>query len=88
LAEVIISKDGLSTEELQSSSFWPLVEVAIQAGIDRANQRAISNVATIKKWTLLTREFSVDGGELGPSLKLKRFHVAEKYRETINEMYQ
>jgi len=87
-SEVIISKDGLSTEELQSSSFWPLVEAAIQAGIDRANQRAISNVATIKKWTLLTREFSVDGGELGPSLKLKRFHVAEKYRETINEMYQ
>ena len=36
----------------------------------------------------LLREFSVDGGELGPSLKLKRFHVAEKYRETINEMYQ
>ena len=36
----------------------------------------------------LFREFSVDGGELGPSLKLKRFHVAEKYRETINEMYQ
>ena len=57
-------------QELQSSSFWPLVEAAIQvhqrhrwyrntpcvqAGIDRANQRAISNVATIKKWTLLTR---------------------------------
>ena len=60
-------------QELQSSSFWPLVEVAIQvhqrhrcyrntpcvqAGIDRANQRAISNVATIKKWTLLTRSNS------------------------------
>jgi len=85
---VTIPEAGLSTEELKSSSFWPLVEIAIQAGIERANQRAISNVATIKKWTLLTREFSVDGGELGPSLKLKRFHVAEKYKEAINHMYQ
>jgi len=85
---VTIPEAGLSTEELKSSSFWPVVETAIQAGVERANQRAISNVATIKKWTLLTREFSVDGGELGPSLKLKRFHVAEKYKETINHMYQ
>ena len=30
----------------------------------------------------------MDGGELGPSLKLKRFHVAEVYRETIEEMYK
>ena len=34
------------------------------------------------------REFSVDGGELGPSLKLKRFHVADKYKEAIDHMYQ
>jgi len=85
---VTVPETGLSTEELKSSSFWPEVETAIQAGVERANQRAISNVATIKKWTLLTREFSVDGGELGPSLKLKRFHVAEKYKEAINHMYQ
>ena len=35
-----------------------------------------------------SREFSVDGGELGPSLKLKRFFVAEKYKEDIDQMYQ
>ena len=33
------------------------------------------------------REFSVDGGELGPSLKLKRFHVVEMYKEQIEAMY-
>ena len=35
-----------------------------------------------------SREFSVDGGELGPSLKLKRFFVAEKYKDDIDQMYQ
>jgi hypothetical protein len=71
--------------------------------MDRANARAVSNVAVIKRWAVLPRcsdgcgrpryslemfklqtltfsEFSVDGGELGPSLKLKRFHVAAMYR--------
>ena len=62
-------------QELRLSSFWPVVETAIQvdstiflisssskasqkvsqAGIERANERAISNVAKIKRWTLLTR---------------------------------
>jgi len=74
-------------KELLSSPDWPVVESAIQAGVERANSRAVSNVANIKKWTVLPREFSVDGGELGPSLKLKRFHVVDMYRDTIENMY-
>ena len=61
--------------------------ILAQAGVERANSRAVSNVANIKKWTVLPREFSVDGGELGPSLKLKRFHVVDMYRDTIENMY-
>lgn len=74
-------------QDLLSSPDWPVVEAAIQAGVERANSRAVSNVANIKKWTVLPREFSVDGGELGPSLKLKRFHVVDMYRDKIESMY-
>ena len=76
-----------SIQELLASSSWPVVEAAIQAGVERANTRAISNVAKVKRFTVLPKEFSVDGGELGPSLKLKRFHVVDMYKDVIDQMY-
>ncbi len=43
---------------------------------------------TIKKFHLLPRDFSVDGGELTPTLKLKRKVIYEKYRDHIEQLYQ
>ena len=43
-------------KELLSSPDWPVVASAIQAGVERANSRAVSNVANIKKWTVLPRQ--------------------------------
>ena len=70
-----------------TSSIWPEVAAEIQAGVDRANTRAISNVATVKKWRLVKNDFTVGGGELSPSLKLKRFYVSNMYEDIIKEMY-
>ena len=74
--------------ELLASPAWPAVEAAISAGIERANDRAVSNVARVKKWKVLQKEFSVEGGELSPTLKLKRFQVAKMYSSQIEEMYE
>ena len=60
---------------------------AIQEGIDRANLNAISNVQKIKRWAILEQDFSVPCGELGPTLKLKRYFITEKYCEIINQFY-
>ena len=38
---------------------------AIQAGIDKANDRAVSRASKVQKWSLLPRDFSIPGGELG-----------------------
>ena len=76
-----------TVQDLLASPAWHEVEAAIQAGLDRANAKAISNVARVRRWTVVGKEFSVDGGELGPSLKLKRFHVVDMYKEEIDAMY-
>jgi long-chain acyl-CoA synthetase len=42
---------------------------------------------TVKKFRLLEKEFTVEGGELTPTMKLRRRIVDEKYKSLIDEMY-
>jgi long-chain acyl-CoA synthetase len=42
---------------------------------------------TIKKFVLLAHDFSVEGGELTPTLKLRRKIIYEKYKHRIEDMY-
>ena len=60
---------------------------AVQAGIDKANKKAISRAACVQKWTILPVDVSIPGGELGPTLKLKRFFFNNKYSEAIDRLY-
>uniref|UniRef100_A0A8B9FZF4 Long-chain-fatty-acid--CoA ligase ACSBG2 n=2 Tax=Amazona collaria TaxID=241587 RepID=A0A8B9FZF4_9PSIT len=63
------------------------VYAAIQNGIEAVNEKAISNAQKIQKWTLLEKDFSIFSGELGPTMKLKRPVVLEKYKEHIAQFY-
>jgi long-chain acyl-CoA synthetase len=42
---------------------------------------------TIKKFVLLVHDFSIEGGELTPTLKLKRKIIYEKYKHKIEDLY-
>lgn len=46
-----------------------------------------SHVEQIKKFELLPEEWTVDGGELTPTLKLKRKVIMEKYKDAIERIY-
>ncbi|XP_069480515.1 long-chain-fatty-acid--CoA ligase ACSBG1 isoform X2 [Ambystoma mexicanum] len=61
---------------------------AIQDGINRVNAQATSNAQRIQKWTVLAKDFSISGGELGPTMKLRRPAVLEKYKEEIALFYE
>lgn len=54
--------------------------------IDEIN-KGLSRFETIKAFELLDKEFSVEGGELTPTLKLKRRVIDEKYKDVIDRMY-
>jgi long-chain acyl-CoA synthetase len=45
-------------------------------------------VEQIKKFILVNNEWTIDGGELTPTLKLKRKVIEEKNVEKIESMYK
>ena len=83
----VTGQDISTVSELMNSQYWEIVVKAIDEGIEKANDKAVSNVARIKKWKILKKDFSIAGGELSPTLKLKRFYIAQVYKDVINEMY-
>lgn len=49
---------------------------------------SLARVEQIKKYTLLTNELTQEGGELTPTMKLKRKQIEQKYQDVINAMYE
>ena len=58
----------------------------IKDAVERYNQN-FNQVEQIKKFQLLPYEWSVEGGELTPTLKLKRKVIMEKYKDAIDRIY-
>jgi long-chain acyl-CoA synthetase len=72
-----------SREELVASE---KVRALFQGIIGELNKTR-AQFETIKKFLLVPDEFTVAGGELTASLKLRRRAVEEKYREQIEKLY-
>lgn len=50
--------------------------------------RSLAQFEKIKRIALLDKELTVEGGELTPTLKIKRRVIEEKYREVIERLYE
>jgi long-subunit acyl-CoA synthetase (AMP-forming) len=58
----------------------------LQRQIDGVNAR-LARVQAIKKFKVIPKEFTIEGGELTPSMKVKRKVVTEKYKSEIDKLY-
>ncbi len=94
-ALLTLDPDRVMTEAAQAGS--PAKSIAeaatcgtfrkhLQKQIDQVNEK-LARVQTIKKFVVVPTEFSIDGGELTPTMKVKRKVVNEKYRVEIASMY-
>jgi long-subunit acyl-CoA synthetase (AMP-forming) len=59
----------------------------VERQIDVLNGK-LARVQTIKKFALIPGEFSIDGGELTPTMKIRRKVVNEKYKVEIAALYE
>ncbi len=50
--------------------------------------KQLSSTEKVSNFTLMEKDWSVDSGELSAALKVRRFFVAEKYKEEIAAMFK
>ena len=65
----------------------PCFKEVVDAVVAERN-RHLGRYETIKQYIIVDSEFSIAGGELTPSMKLKRQVVLDKYRQAIEAMYE
>lgn len=64
----------------------PALNAAIQAAVDEAN-KAVSHAEAIKKFKILEVDWTEEGGQITPSLKLKRNVVMKEFAADVDSLY-
>ena len=62
------------------------IRADIQTQVDILNQK-FSNPEQLKKFSILPRDFTIDDGELTPTLKIRRKQINENWSDIIESMY-
>jgi long-chain acyl-CoA synthetase len=58
----------------------------VQSAVDEAN-KAVSRPESIRKFRILANDFTELGGQLTPTLKIRRFAVLQEYAEEVDALY-
>jgi long-chain acyl-CoA synthetase len=74
---------GKSTADLAKTTE---VNALIQQGVDAINQH-LASYESVKKFALLPADFTLEAGELTPSLKLKRKVIEQKHKALLDGFY-
>tara|TARA_B100000287_G_scaffold431100_1_gene487684 strand:- start:29 stop:1807 length:1779 start_codon:yes stop_codon:yes gene_type:complete len=63
------------------------IKEELDHAVNKLNNQ-FSNPEQLKKFSILPRDFTIDDGELTPTLKIRRKQINENWSETIESMYQ
>ncbi len=79
-------RHGITTSSHEEIINHPKILAEFKKIIEQFNEE-FNHVEQIKKFELLPHEWSIEGGELTPTLKLKRKIIMEKYRDAVQRIY-
>jgi long-chain acyl-CoA synthetase len=65
----------------------PQLISVIQTAVDEAN-KAVSKAESIRKFRILTKDFTIAGGQLTAKLSVKRHVVAQEFASEIEALYE
>lgn len=77
-------KEGSTVAELvDDADLRAEVEEAIEDG-----NKAVSRAEAVREFRVLPQDFTIDGGEITPTLKLRRANVMKKYSSMVEDIYR
>lgn len=77
---------GLPRDDWTTLLHEPRIQQLVQGEVDRCNQR-LARFEQVRRFRVLHRSLSVAGGELTPTLKVRRSSVAQRNQPLIDSMY-
>lgn len=85
--DVLAKEAGVAPAPLAELAAQPAIHDHLMKRIEADCNAKVARYQTIKRIAVLPVEFSVDGGELTPTMKAKRNVVVEKYAREIAALY-
>jgi long-subunit acyl-CoA synthetase (AMP-forming) len=82
--DIRAKKEGASMADLAVD---PQLISVIQTAVDEAN-KAVSKAESIRKFRILTTDFTIAGGQLTAKLSVKRHVVAQEFAAEIEALYE
>ncbi|HSJ36291.1 MAG TPA: long-chain fatty acid--CoA ligase [Acidimicrobiia bacterium] len=79
------AREGIDLS-LSDARDHPALVAAVQEAVDNAN-KAVSKAESIRRFRILADDFSIEGGELTPTLKIRRGVIADRHAAEIEALY-
>ncbi|MGC4113175.1 MAG: long-chain fatty acid--CoA ligase [Myxococcales bacterium] len=83
----LVADKGLAAREFAAMTALPEVKAKVQAAVDALNA-AQPSYASIKRYAILDHDWTLETGEITPSLKVKRKLVSDKYKRILDGLYE
>jgi long-chain acyl-CoA synthetase len=80
------SAKGLPAGDPETVLRHPALVEEIQRHVDECC-KGLAPFERVKRFALVGREFTIDEGEMTPTLKLRRRQIVERFADTIKDLY-
>lgn len=77
---------GITGKSYVELTQLPELKAEVQKLVDQLNS-GLASYATVKKFAILQQDFSIETGELTPSMKVKRKEIERRYKDLLDSFY-
>eukprot|EP00388_Colpodella_angusta_P005123 GDKJ01016081.1.p1 GENE.GDKJ01016081.1~~GDKJ01016081.1.p1 ORF type:complete len:711 (-),score=167.47 GDKJ01016081.1:1258-3390(-) len=83
----LLESKGSTVKTTTEAMNCPVLHKIIVDGLHRANKKAPSKAQNIQRYRILEDDYSMAGGEIGPTMKTKRNFAIVKHEKVIDDLY-